>query len=256
MSIRKYKSKLALCIASLFWAACNNDSSSSVAPAPDPETNASNEVSSSSESQIENTSPSSSSETNTTSESSSSSSSEYPYILAIHPSVHCKDSTFFLKATCKNTASAKVSSDIKSSAPLYGVPCIPEDRTDSIFKCDDGSMFPGGNHSSLVGDTLVQMHQSCGVDSCGEWMRSDEWIAKMAEEAEANPESPYKLARDTTINCKQTFRPSLDKATPIFIGFEYEFLYPEGCYKCDDGNIYERDDLLQDENHNLWEKES
>ena len=243
MSIRKCKRKLALCIASLFWAACNNDSSSSVAPAPDPETNASNEVSSSSESQIENTS-------------SSSNSSEYPYILAIHPSVHCKDSTFFLKATCKNTASAKVSSDIKSSAPLYGVPCIPEDQNLSIFKCEDGSMFPGGNQSSLVGDTLVQMHQSCGVDSCGEWMRSDEWIAKMAEEAEAYPESPYKLAKDTTINCKQTFRPSLDKLLPPLIGFESEYLNPEVCYKCDDGNIYEWDDLLKDENKDLWEKEN
>lgn len=256
MSIRKCKRKLALCIASLFWAACDNDSSSSVAPAPDPETNASNEVSSSSESQIENTSPSSSSETNTTSENSSSSSPEYPYILAIHPSVHCKDSTFLLKATCKNTASEKVSSDIKSEAPLYGVPCIPEDQNLSIFKCEDGSMFPGGNHSSIVGDTLVQMHQLCGVDSCEEWMRSDEWIAKMTEEAEANPESPYKLAKDTTINCKQTFRPRLDKSQNIFIGFEYEFLNPEGCYKCDDGNIYEWDDLLKDENKNLWEKEN
>ena len=245
MSIRKYKSKLALCIAALFWTACDNDSSTT------PDVNTPPDSSETSKEGV-----SSSSEATASTENSSSSSPEYPYILAIHPSVHCKDSTFFLKATCENSASKKVSSDIISAAPLYGVPCIPEDITYSIFKCDDGSMFPGGNHSSLVGDTLVQMHQSCGVDSCGEWMRSDEWIAKMAEEAEANPESPYKLARDTTINCKQTFRPSLDKATSIFIGFEYESLYPEGCYKCDDGNIYERDDLLQDENHNLWEKEN
>ena len=219
MSIRKHKSKIALCIAALLWAACDNDSSSSEA--------------------ISNTE-------------SSSSSPEYPYILAIHPSVHCKDSTFFQKATCKNTASQKVSSDIESEAPLYGVPCIAEDRTSPIFKCEDGSMFPNAeNSSSLVGDTIVQF-----TEYCGELMRTDECIAKMAEEAEAKPETPYKLAIDTTINCKQTFKPILSRLEPILIGFQSEYLIPEGCFKCDDGNVYDWEDMLKDENHNLWEKKN
>lgn len=220
MSIRKHKSKIALCIAALLWAACDNDSSSSEA--------------------ISNT------------ESSSSSSPEYPYILAIHPSVHCKDSTFFQKATCKNTASQKVSSDIESEAPLYGVPCIAEDRTSPIFKCEDGSMFPNAeNSSSLVGDTIVQF-----TEYCGELMRTDECIAKMAEEAEAKPETPYKLAIDTTINCKQTFKPILSRLEPILIGFQSEYLIPEGCFKCDDGNVYDWEDMLKDEDQNLWEKKN
>ena len=87
-------------------------------------------------------------------------------------------------------------------------------------------------------------------------MRADECIAKMAEEAEAKPESPYKLARDTTINCKQTFKPILSRLEPILIGFQSEYLIPEGCFKCDDGNVYDWDDMLKDENHNLWEKKN
>lgn len=253
MSIRKCKRKLALCIASLFWAACDNDSSNSVASVPDPETKASNEVSSSSESQIETPNPSSSSEAITTTESSSSH-PEYPYILAIHPTVHCKDSTFFQKATCKNTI-AEVSSEIQSAGALYGTPCIAEDRNTPIFKCEDGSMFPNNNTFSLVGDTIVQFTDFC-EELIEERTRADECIAKKAEEAEANPETPYKLASDTTINCKQTFKPILSKLEPILIGVQSEYLLPEGCFKCDDGNIYEWDDMLKDEKGDLWKKEN
>lgn len=243
MSIRKCKRKLALCIASLFWAACDNDSSNSLASVPDPETNASNEVSSSSESQIETPNPSSSSEAITTTESSSSH-PEYPYILAIHPTVHCKDSTFFQKATCKNTI-AEVSSEIQSAGALYGPPCIVEDRNTPIFKCEDGSMFLNSKiQSSLVGDTIVQFRE------CGELMRSEECIAKMAKEIEeANPEFPCKLARDTTItiNCELSYRPMLRKIEDIF---QTESLVPEACVKCDDGNVYEWTDILIDDEIN------
>ena len=229
MSIRKHKSKIALCIALLFWAACDNDSST----VPDIET------------------PPASSESSET-DVSNSSGPEYPYILAIHPSVHCKDSTFFQKASCKNTAVQKDSSDIKLAAPLYSAPCISEDRNSPIFKCEDGSMFSNRKNSSfLVGDTIVQF-----TDLCEELMRADECIAQKAEEAEANPESPYKLARDTTINCKQTFRPRLERQILIADGFESEFLLPEVCFKCDDGYTYDGDDMLKDGNGNLWKKEN
>ena len=87
-------------------------------------------------------------------------------------------------------------------------------------------------------------------------MRADECIAKMAEEAEAYPESTYKLAKDTTINCKQTFKPYLKKMQPIIDGFESEFLLPESCFKCDDGNVYDWEDMLKDEDQNLWEKKN
>jgi len=240
MSIRKHRSKIALCIAALLWAACDNDSSTTPDVSTPPDS-----------SETSKTSDSSSSEAISNTESSSSSSPEYPYILAIHPSVHCKDSIFFQKATCKNTTSQKVSSDIESEAPLYGVPCIAEDRTSPIFKCEDGSMFSNNKTFSLVGDTIVQF-----TDSCEEWMRADECIAKMAEEAEAKPETPYKLAIDTTINCKQTFKPILSRLEPILIGFQSEYLIPEGCFKCDDGNVYDWEDMLKDENHNLWEKKN
>jgi hypothetical protein len=230
MFIRKCKRKLALCIAALFWTACDNDSSTE---------------------SDESVSPTeSSSETTSTKESSSSNSPENPYILAIHPTVHCKDSTIFQKATCKNATVPKNSSDIKFAA-LYGTPCIAEDRNTPIFKCENGSMFPNNKAFSLVGDTIVQFN-----DFCGEWMRADECIAKKAEEAEANPETPYKLASDTTINCKQTFKPILSKLEPILTGFQSEYLISEGCFKCDDGNIYERDDMLKDEKGNLWKKEN
>ena len=204
MSIRKCKRKLALCIAALFWTACGNDSS-------------------------------------TGSDETSSNSPENPYILAIRPNVHCKDSTIFQKATCKNAAVPKNSSDIKFAAPLYGVPCIAEDRNTPIFKCEDGSMFPNNNTFSLVGDTIVQFTDFC-EELIEERTRADECIAKKAEEAEANPATPYKLASDTTINCKQTFKPILSKLEPILIGVQSEYLIPEGCFKCDDGNIYEWDD--------------
>lgn len=238
MSIHKCKRKIALCIASIFWAACDNDSSS----APDVTLPLES-------SDIPGSSVTPTSSETAPAESSSSSSPEYPYILAIHPSVHCKDSTFFQKATCKNTA-AKVSSEIQSEKPLYGVPCLTEDTNSPIFKCEDGSMFPNAeNSSSLVGDTIVQF-----TKYCGELMRTDECIAKMAEEAEAKPESPYKLARDTTINCKESFKPILSELAPILTGFQSEYLTPEGCFKCDDGNVYDWDDMLHDEKGNLWEK--
>ena len=280
MSIRKCKRKLALCIASLFWAACDNDSSSSVAPVPDPETNASNEVSSSSESQTET--PSSSSEIQTGEPSELSSSSEeqpanpdiqepasssseipssssyfnpdYPYTLGLHPSVHCKDSTFYVPSPCQSYRPSlkTVVSELADNEALYGVPpqtCAIPAREDSIFKCDNGMVYfkkmaaATTKSFDLVGDTIEQCAPTVR-DANNPCPPAKEYFIKQAEEAEASTEYPnkYKLADNTTLNCKDAYETKLD--TVKAYGAMYDHWTNEFKLKCDDGNKYTIDEMF------------
>lgn len=280
MSIRKCKRKLALCIASLFWAACDNDSSSSVAPVPDPETNASNEVSSSSESQTET--PSSSSEIQTGEPSELSSSSEeqpanpdiqepasssseepssssyfnpdYPYTLGLHPSVHCKDSTFYVPSPCQSYRPSlkTVVSELADNEALYGVPpqtCAIPAREDSIFKCDNGMVYfkkmaaATTKSFDLVGDTIEQCAPTVR-DANNPCPPAKEYFIKQAEEAEASTEYPhkYKLADKTILNCKDAYETKLD--TVKAYGAMYDNWTNEFKLKCDDGNKYTIDEMF------------
>lgn len=268
MSIRKCKRKIALCIASLFWAACDNDSSSSVAPVPDPETNASNQVSSSSESQIENTTPSSSSEeqpadpniqeeVSSSSEEPSSSSyfnPDYPYTLGLHPSVHCKDSIFYTPSPCQsNRPSMKtVMSELADNEALYGVPsntCTILARNDSIFKCDNGMVYfkklaySSSNLFALAGDTIEQC-ASIVSDANNPCPSAKEYFIKQAEEAEASTDysKKYTLANNTILNCKDAYETKLDTVNAN--GAKYDHWINEFKLKCDDGNVYTTDELL------------
>ena len=268
MSIRKCKRKIALCIASLFWAACDNDSSSSVAPVPDPETNASNQVSSSSESQIENTTPSSSSEKQPTNpdiqegvsssieEPSSSSyfNPDYPYTLGLHPSVHCKDSIFYTPSPCQsNRPSMKtVMSELADNEALYGVPsntCTILARNDSIFKCDNGMVYfkklaySSSNLFALAGDTIEQC-ASIVSDANNPCPSAKEYFIKQAEEAEASTDysKKYTLANNTILNCKDAYETKLDTVNAN--GAKYDHWINEFKLKCDDGNVYTTDELL------------
>ena len=268
MSIRKCKRKIALCIASLFWAACDNDSSSSVAPVPDPETNASNQVSSSSESQIENTTPSSSSEeqpadpniqeeVSSSSEEPSSSSyfnPDYPYTLGLHPSVHCKDSIFYTPSPCQsNRPSMKtVMSELADNEALYGVPsntCTILARNDSIFKCDNGMVYfkklaySSSNLFALAGDTIEQC-ASIVSDANNPCPSAKEYFTKQAEEAEASTDysKKYTLANNTILNCKDAYETKLDTVNAN--GAKYDHWINEFKLKCDDGNVYTTDELL------------
>jgi len=282
MSIRKCKRKIALCIASLFWAACDSDSSSSVAPAPDPETNASNDISSSSESQVENTSPSSSSEVQTgepielssnseeqptnpdiqepassSSEEPSSSSyfnPDYPYTLGLHPSVHCKDSTFYVPSPCQSYRPSlkTVVSELADNEALYGVPpqtCAIPAREDSIFKCDNGMVYfkkmaaATTKSFDLVGDTIEQCAPTVR-DANNPCPPAKEYFIKQAEEAEASTEYPhkYKLADKTILNCKDAYETKLD--TVKAYGAMYDNWTNEFKLKCDDGNKYTIDEMF------------
>lgn len=268
MSIRKCKRKIALCIASLFWAACDNDSSSSVAPVPDPETNASNQVSSSSESQIENTTPSSSSEeqpadpniqeeVSSSSEEPSSSSyfnPDFPYTLGLHPSVHCKDSIFYTPSPCQsNRPSMKtVMSELADNEALYGVPsntCTILARNDSIFKCDNGMVYfkklaySSSNLFALAGDTIEQC-ASIVSDANNPCPSAKEYFIKQAEEAEASTDysKKYTLANNTILNCKDAYETKLDTVNAN--GAKYDHWINEFKLKCDDGNVYTTDELL------------
>lgn len=266
MSIRKCKRKLALCIASLFWAACDNDSSSSVAPVPDPETNASNDVSSSSESQTET--PSSSSEeqpanpdiqepASSSSEIPSSSSyfnPDYPYTLGLHPSVHCKDSTFYVPSPCQSYRPSlkTVVSELADNEALYGVPpqtCAIPAREDSIFKCDNGMVYfkkmaaASTKSFDLVGDTIEQCAPTVS-DANNPCPPAKEYYTKQAEEAEASTEYPhkYKLADKTILNCKDAYETKLD--TVKAYGAMYDNWTNEFKLKCDDGNKYTIDEMF------------
>ena len=282
MSIRKCKRKIALCIASLFWAACDNDSSSSVAPVPDPETNASNQVSSSSESQIENTTPSSSSEVQTGEPSELSSNSEeqlanpdiqepasssseepssssyfnpdYPYTLGLHPSVHCKDSTFYVPSPCQSYRPSlkTVVSELADNEALYGVPsntCTILARNDSIFKCDNGMVYfkklaySSSNLFALAGDTIEQC-ASIVSDANNPCPSAKEYFTKQAEEAEASTDysKKYTLANNTILNCKDAYETKLDTVNAN--GAKYDHWINEFKLKCDDGNVYTTDELL------------
>ena len=280
MSIQKCKCKIALCIASLFWAACDNDSSSSVAPVPDPETNASNEVSSSSESQTET--PSSSSEIQTVEPSELSSSSEeqpanpdiqepasssseipssssyfnpdYPYTLGLHPSVHCKDSTFYTPSPCASYRPnlKTVMAELSENEALYGVPpqtCTVPARNDSVFKCDNGMIYfkkmayVTTNYFALVGDTIEQCAPTAATN--GEACPSaKEYFTNQAKDAEASTNYPnkYTLADNTTLNCKDAYETKLDTVNAN--GAKYDHWINEHKQKCDDGNEYTTDELM------------
>lgn len=280
MSIQKCKRKLALCIATLFWAACDNDSSSSVAPVPDPETNASNDVSSSSESQTET--PSSSSEIQTGEPSGLSSSSEeqpanpdiqepasssseipssssyfnpdYPYTLGLHPSVHCKDSTFYTPSPCASYRPnlKTVMAELSENEALYGVPpqtCTIPARNDSIFKCDNGMIYfkkmayASTKSFALVGDTIEQCAPTAATN--GEACPSaKEYFTNQAENAEASTNYPnkYTLADNTTLNCKDAYKTKLDTVNAN--GAKYDHWINEHKQKCDDGNEYTTDELM------------
>jgi len=257
MSIRKCKRKLALCIASLFWVACGNDSSSNaniVANDPsdseNPSSSGSLDATSSGmpTSDADGTLPSSSDAISPTS-SSAYVNPDYPYTLGLKPSVHCRDSIFYIPSPCPSYR-AKIKSTIASiqvDAPLYGIVqpvCAITAHNDSIYSCDNGMKYTKGSEFILQKDTIVQ----CAPTSYGDKTCSPakEYYTKYAEDAEASTKYPFKLASDTTVNCKESYTAKI-VTNETYPGLKTEKWGVEGKYKCEDGNTYEYEDLLRNE---------
>ena len=260
MSIHKCKRKLALCIASLFWAACDNDSSSAPDVTIPPESSdipGSSEPPASSE-----TAPaeSSSSEAIEPASSSSSVNPDYPYTLGNDPSVHCKDSTYFIPSPCPSY-SAKIHTvmeDFEENAPVYGIVqpvCNIPARNAPIFVCDNGAMYSQEGDFSLIGDTIKQCAPLRQIDG-DKCPSAEDYYKKQAEEAEASTDYPYKLAQDTSINCKSTYTTKIIPATSYpDVLTNAEKWGNEEKYKCEDGNTYEWEALLKNEYGNAVRKD-
>ncbi len=176
MPIRMCYRNIVLCMAFVFWAACNNDSSSNTAveiSAPDEVSSSSEivtEISSSSKiqefssssvnsSSSKNQESSSSSVVSSSSESSSSS-EDYPYTLWLHPSVHCWDTTYINQVSCSSFRPELQmdKSDILAALPPSGesLPsyCMPGYL--SVYVCENRMIYPKYDKFSLIGDTIVQ----------------------------------------------------------------------------------------------------
>jgi hypothetical protein len=201
---------------------------------------------------------SSSSETPTSSETASAESSsayvnpDYPYTLDNDPSVHCKDSTYHHTSICPSSESvSQVETELEENAPLYGIVtpvCADQSHDYAIFKCDDGSMYPGSPYFLPQKGMLIQQDYT----DDGKWVPTKEKIAKDIEEAEASTVFPYKLAKDSTINCKTAYRTTTSIAATQ--DFSYQELLQDHFIKCEDGNSYEWEELLKDEDGNIYER--
>lgn len=266
MHIRKHWKKFTLAVAALFWAGCESNPDYSVAPSNgENQANLSSQSDpASSESAIESSSDalessSSSEATDPTSsgaqESSSSVNSEYPYVSGIHPSLRCKDSTAHHYSTCpRSEPVAKVVEDFENMPleygvePVYGViypVCQDKDYDYSVFKCEDGSVYPDNSEFKVVDGVLTQyefVH--------GEYVPAKEAFAKETEESEASAKYPYQLAQDTTVNCKAVVTTEIGKVSWA-VG-NYDQLQRKYTYKCTDGKEYKHDELRQTEEGNLY----
>ena len=277
MSIRKYKRKLALCVAALFWAGCDSDSSSATEAIPEnpgeitPLPSSSEDTAPSSSSEMETAHSSESSEILSSSseglpessseaepsgetESSSSVNSDYPYTLSTFPNVHCKDSSYFHKSWCPSSKPSLKQSiaDMEADMPLYGIVqpvCQDYDRTEHVYTCDNGCKYQPGAFNLLQGDTIFQQEYST-IDN--KYIPIQKKIAQDSAQAEASTSYPYMLASDTTVHCKTMYKTKIAKSTPSSLCETYS----EGYYfKCKDGNNYEWEEMLRDEN-GLIEREN
>ncbi|MBR3668649.1 MAG: hypothetical protein IKN70_01350 [Fibrobacter sp.] len=260
MSIRKSKRKLALCIASLFWVACGNDSSSNAnIVASDP---SGSDLSSSSESLGTTSSgtPTSSADAALPSSSdavspgsSATPNPDYPYTLGLNPSVHCKDSTVYVPSPCPSYK-AKIKStmaSIEENVALYGIvqpTCTITARNDPIYICDNGMSYVKGNEFVLQENTIVQCAPTSTNGTCPS---AQEYYAKIAEDAEASTKYLYKLASDTTVNCKESSTAKI-VTQDIYPGMKTEKWGVEGKYKCQDGKTHEYEDLLRTESGAIY----
>ena len=270
MSIKKYKRKLALCVAALFWAGCDSDSSSAPEATPDnpgeisPLPNSSEETAPSSSSEMETVPSSESSEILSSSsevlpessseaepsgktESSSSVNSDYPYTLSTFPNVHCKDSSYFHKSWCPSSKPTLKQSiaDMEADMPLYGVVqpvCQDYDRTEHVYTCDNGCKYQPGAFNLLQGDTIFQQEYS-SIDK--KYIPIQKKITQDSAQAEASTSYPYMLASDTTVHCKTMYKTKIAKKVPSSLCDTYS----EGHYfRCKDGKNYEWEEMLRDEN--------
>lgn len=282
MSARMYKCNIALCIALLFCAACENDPSGSTAV----EINAQDKVSCSSEVVLESSSSSvsssskvqevsSSSKTQEVSSTSGTSSSskiqeassssvvssssdfsrssevdaDYPYTLWRQPSVHCWDTTYMNQISCSSFRPEPQmdKSDISASLGPGGMtmPSYCMQSFISVYVCENGMKYPT-NMFSLIGDTIVQ----CSFDNLdGRCIPAEVACAKKIEDAEASTEYPYMLKKDLTVNCKEMYKMKLEKdRIPYGTDFGgYEWVRCTSYYLCEDGKSYEYEDMFQDE---------
>ena len=277
MSIKKYKRKLALCVAALFWAGCDSDSSSATEAIPEnpgeitPLPNSSEETAPSSSSEMETTHSSESSEILSSSseglpessseaepsgetESSSSVNSDYPYTLSTFPNVHCKDSSYFHKSWCPSSKPSLIQSiaDMEADMPLYGIVqpvCQDYDRTEHVYTCDNGCKYQPGAFNLLQGDTIFQQEYS-SIDK--KYIPIQKKIAQDSAQAEASTSYPYMLASDTTVHCKTMYKTKIAKSTSSSLCDTYSEGYH---FRCKDGNNYEWEEMLRDEN-GLIEREN
>lgn len=265
MSIRKCKRKLALCIAAIFWAGCDSDSNSSAPVIPNnpgeisPLPNSSEATAPSSSSEVEAPTSSESSdeisssseaapESSSETESSSSVNSDYPYTLSTFPNVHCKDSSYFHKSWCPSSKPSLKQSiaDMEADMPLYGVVqpvCQDYDRTVNVYTCDNGCTYSPGASNLLQGNTIVQQEYS-SIDK--KYIPIEQKFAQDSAQAAADTSYPYTLASDTSVHCKILIKTQIGKM--ITSDTECDMYAEKYYYKCKDGNDYEREDMLQDEN--------
>ena len=264
MSITKYRRKLALCVAAFFWAGCDSDTSSA---APEVVSDNLGEITSSSS---EATAPTSSSEveaatssesfdplsssseavpeSSSEAESSSSVNSEYPYTLSTFPNVHCKDSSYFHKSWCPSSKPSlkQAVAEMAENEPLYGIVqpvCQDYDRTINLYTCDNGCQYYPGASNLLQGNTIVQQEYS-SIDK--KYIPIEQKFAQDSAQAAADTSYPYTLASDTSVHCKILIKTQIGKM--ITSDTECDMYAEKYYYKCKDGNDYEREDMLQDEN--------
>lgn len=242
MPIRICYRNIVLCMALVFWVACNDDSSSNTPveiSAPDEVSSSSEvvtEISSSSKTQeilssskIQEDSTSSGVSSSSISPTDiSSSSKEYPYTLRDDPSVHCKDSIYYAEASC---SSFRPEPQMDKPNPQAAPPPSGEgpfrcwEYPVPAFACDNGWVYSKGNDCYLVGDTIVRI------------VTSIEDVCEMAiKEAEASTEYPYVLKTDSTVYCKKMYEVKPDMEWPC-----------SSYYLCEDGNRYDREDMLDNE---------
>lgn len=270
MPARMCYRNIVLCVALAFWVACNNDSSSNTAV----EISAPDEVSSSSEvvTEISSSSVSSSSKTQEISSSSkiqedsvsigissssknqesssssvvssssesptdvTSSSEEYPYMLRDDPSVHCKDSVYYAQASCSSFRPEPQMDKPNSQAspPLPGMgPITCWEYPVPAFACDNGRVCSKGGDCSLVGDTVVPRKTYSLEELC----------EIRIKEAEASTKYPYVLKTDSTVYCKIMYEVKPDMERPC-----------SSYYLCEDGNCYDREDMLDNEYGLIYER--
>ena len=258
MPIRICYRNIVLCMALVFWVACNDDSSSNTPveiSAPDEVSSSSEvvtEISSSSKTQeilssSQKQELSSSSVASSSSEISSSSgvNADYPYTLWLHPSVHCWDTTYMNQVSCSSFRPELQmdKSDVLAALPPSGesLPsyCMPGYL--SVYVCENRMIYPKC-------DTIVQ----CSADNLdGGCEPAEDACAKKIEDAEASTEYPYMLKKDLSVNCKEMYKMELDTGDVLYYNWpysgRYEWLRCTSYYLCEDGNSYEYEDMLQEE---------